>query len=188
MKFAKTNLERNHELSACYPIQLSKNRHPPKGPRFSPNPLVRVKRNVSRRLPRMNPIRLTRTRLPCYFWWIEKIEQPEEPRILPAARHAVNFAPGTSVTAPHHRLFPTRRSPLQRSRTQDDLQLLGHLCYSGEPCTSCCARWRYVVFQRSNPVQGRSTTHSPTALFHHFRYRHCQGENPEESAHQRPHP
>jgi len=102
-------------LSACYPIQLSKNRHPPKGPRFSPNPLVRVKRNVSRRLPRMNPFRLTRTRLPCYVWWIEKIEQPEEPRILPAARHAVNFAPGMSVTDPHHRLFPTRRPPLQRS-------------------------------------------------------------------------
>src|ERR1043166_5965712 len=50
------------------------------------------------------PFRLTRTRLPCCCW-IEKIEQPEDPRILPAARRAVNFVPGTSVTACHPRLF-----------------------------------------------------------------------------------
>jgi hypothetical protein len=56
LKFALRTSKGITSCLSCYPIQLSKNRHPPKGPRFSPNPLVRVKRNVSRRLPRLNSI------------------------------------------------------------------------------------------------------------------------------------
>jgi hypothetical protein len=42
-----TDSQRNHVTFACYPIQLSKNRHPWKGRQDCQTPPIRVKRNVS---------------------------------------------------------------------------------------------------------------------------------------------
>lgn len=94
-------------MSACYPIQLSKSRHPPKGPRFSPNPLVRVKRNVSRRLPRLNPIPSDPdTSAVDVAFGLKRSNNRRSRGFYVLPRLAVNFAPGTGTTGPHPRLFP----------------------------------------------------------------------------------
>ena len=96
-------------MSACYPIQLSKSRHPPKGPRFSPNPLVRVKRNVSRRLPRLNPIPSDPdTSAVDVAFGLKRSNNRRSRGFYVLPRLAVNFAPGTGKLAPIDAYFQHR--------------------------------------------------------------------------------
>lgn len=104
-----TDSRKESRCLSCYPIQLSKNRRPSKGPTSCQTLPSVSSGNVPFASRRPNCFRLLRTLRLTLVLWLERSETAglQGQRILGPTRRTVNFAPGTVTTLCPRRLFPT---------------------------------------------------------------------------------
>jgi hypothetical protein len=123
---------------------------------------------------RANPFRLTRTPIPHWCCWIEKIELPEDCRdrgvyVPPFALSTI--ASGTLITPDRPSLFQPA-CPLLKDRGVSAgtcANASRRLPIPGQPCTTCCACCGYgSVVRELLPALGPVTTAGRGVLFPDF--------------------